>query len=337
MNRFAMIGAGFWATYQLAAWGEIAGAQCVAVCDRDRARAQRLANRFGVPAVYEEVETLLAEARLDFLDIVTGPETHRDMVLLAAQRRTPVICQKPMATSLADAEAMATACREAEIPFFVHENWRWQRPLRELKAVLDSGALGTIYRAHIAFNTGLPILENQPQLGEAEEYILSDVGSHLFDVARFFFGEAERLTCQTHRVHPQIKGEDVATALLRMNGVTVVCDMGEAETPMEQDRGDTLAFVEGSHGSAELAADCWLRVTTKAGTQSRRVAPPAYAWAHPDYLLFQSAMVPCLTNLFAALNGEAAAETSAEDNLKTVRLIYAAYESARTGTTLHFA
>jgi predicted dehydrogenase len=328
-----MIGAGFWARYQLAAWGEIAGAQCVAVCDRDRERAQRLADDNGI-AAYTDVETLLARERPDFIDVVTSPETHRDLVLLAARHGVAVICQKPMATSLADAETMVTACQEASVRFLVHENWRWQRPLRELKAVLDSGVLGALYRARIAFCTGMPILENQPHLAEMEEYVLSDMGSHLFDVARFLFGEAERIACQMHRVHPQIKGEDAATALLRMSGMTVVCDMAEAETPMENDRGDTLVLVEGDRGSAELAPDCWLRVTTGAGTQSRRVPPPAYPWAHPDYLLFQAAMVPCLANLFAGLNGAADAETTAEDNLKTVRLVYAAYESARSGATV---
>lgn len=335
MRRFAMIGAGFWARYQLAAWGEIPGAHCVAVCDRDLERAQELAARYGVEGVYTDLGTLLAAERPEFLDIVTSPETHRELVQLAAEHRVPVICQKPMATSLADAEAMVTLCREAGVPFLIHENWRWQRPLRELKAVLDSGVLGTVYRARIAFCTGYPILANQPHLAEIEEYVLSDMGSHLFDVARFLFGEAQRITCQIHRVHPQIKGEDAATALLLMNGVTVVCDMGEAETPLEHDRGDTLVLVEGSRGSAELGADCRLQVTTSAGTLSRRVAPPGYSWTHPDYPLFQSAMVPCLQNLFAGLNGGADVETTAEDNIKTIRLVYAAYESARSGNTVH--
>src|SRR5262249_43944589 len=149
-----------------------------------------------------------------------------------AAHRTPVICQKPMATSLADAEAMVAACRAAGVPFFVHENWRWQRPLREMKALLDSGILGTPFRAHIAWRTGYPVLENQPYLAELEEYVLSDMGTHILDVARFFFGEPERLYCQANRVHPNIKGEDAATVMMPMGGVTVVCDMGEAETPL---------------------------------------------------------------------------------------------------------
>lgn len=336
MQRFAMVGAGFWARYQLAAWGEVPGAQCVALCDRDLSRAQTLAQSRGVSAVYSDVETLLQKESLDFLDIVTSPETHLPLVLLAAKYRVPVICQKPMATSLKDCESMVKACAEAQIPFFVHENWRWQQPIRALKSVLDSGVLGRVYRAHLNFRTGYPILENQPFLGELEEYILVDMGAHILDVARFYFGEASHLYCQHHRVHPNIKGEDVATVILKMGGVSVVCDMAEAETPLEHDRGDTFVFVEGDQGSAELSADCWLRVTTKEGTMAKRVPPHAYPWANPDYMLFHSAMVSCHQNLFAGLSGEGVAETTGEDNLKTLQLVYSAYESAREGKTIRF-
>ena len=331
MRRFAMVGAGFWAQYQLAAWGEVAGAVCVAVCDRDEARATALAAKAGGVPVYSDMERLLQQESLDFVDIVTSPETHHALVLLAAKYRVPVICQKPMATSLADAEAMVRVCHEADIPFYTHENWRWQRPLRELKTALDSGVIGTPFRAHLAFRTGYPILDNQPYLAELEEYVLSDMGTHILDVARFYFGEAQSLYCQFHRIHPHIKGEDAATVMMQMNGVTVVCDMAEAETPLENDRGDTLVFVEGSNGSAELTSDCWLRITTKAGTHALRVPPKSYVWAHPDYMLYQSAMASCHVNLFAGLTGTGVAETTAADNIKTMRLVYAAYQSGRTG------
>lgn len=336
MRRFAMLGAGFWARYQLAAWGEMEGVECVAICDPVHEKAEALARARNVPAVYTDAETLLTQEKPDFLDIVTSPETHHSLVLLAAKHGIPVICQKPMATSLADSEAMVAACREAGVPFFVHENWRWQRPLREMKGVLDSGILGKVFRAHLAFRTGMDVLSNQPYLGELEEYILTDMGTHVLDVARLYFGEAQSLLCQHHRVHPQIRGEDAATVMMKMGGVTVVCDMAEAETPLEHDRGDTFVFIEGEKGSAELTSDCWLRVTTKEGTQSRRVPPPAYEWAHPEYGFFQAAIVACHANLLAGLRGEGKAETTGEDNLKTIRLVYAAYDSAREGRVMHF-
>ena len=56
--------------------------------------------------------------------------------------------------------------------------------------------------------SGFPVFANQPFLKELEQFILTDLGSHTLDTARFLFGEAESLYCQTRRVHPDIKGED---------------------------------------------------------------------------------------------------------------------------------
>jgi hypothetical protein len=69
-------------------------------------------------------------------------------------------------------------------------------------------------------------------------------------------------------------------------------------------------------------------VTTRAGTLSRQVKPPHYAWADPAYDVVHASIVPCNADLLKALKGAGPAETSAEDNLKTVRLVFAAYDSA---------
>jgi D-apiose dehydrogenase len=72
-------------------------------------------------------------------------------------------------------------------------------------------------------------------------------------------------------------------------------------------------------------------VTTRAGTEATVVAPPAYAWANPKYAVVQSSMVACHADLVRALRGGGPAETDASDNLKTMRLVFAAYASAETG------
>jgi predicted dehydrogenase len=331
--RFAVLGAGFWSRYQLAAWREVGGVECVAVCDAVRAKAEARAREFSVPRVYESAAELLRQERLDFVDIISSPDTHRELVHLAAQHQIPVICQKPMAPSLADAERMVEVCRDAAVPFFVHENWRWQTPLRRLKQVLDEGQIGTPFRARLDMISGFRVFINQPFLRELEQFILSDLGTHILDVARFLCGEAQSLYCQIQRIHKDIKGEDVATVLMKMGGqTTMLVEMAYAENALERERfPETFAFVEGDKGSVELAPDFWIRVTTQAGTWARRCPPPRYAWADPAYDVVQASMVPCLANLLQALRGHGPAETTAEDNLKTLRLVFAAYESARTG------
>jgi len=333
--RFGIIGAGFWTRYQLAAWRELPGARCVALYNRTRAKAERLAQEFGIPAVYDDAQDLLTREKPDFLDVITDVNTHRHFVELAATHRIPVICQKPLAPTIDDARAMLAACRQAGVPLLVHENWRWQTPLRELKAVLNQDPIGRVFRARVTYSNSFPVFANQPFLKELDRFILTDIGTHILDTTRMLFGEATTLFCRTARVHPDIRGEDVATLMLGMvSGATVTCEISYASR-VEHDRfPETFVFVEGERGSVELGPDFWIRVTTAEGTHARRCPPPYYPWADPRYALAQTAGVACHANLLAALRGEHPAETTGEDNLKTLEMVFGAYESAASGATI---
>ncbi len=333
--RFAIIGTGFWARYQLAAWLELQRPRCVALYNRTPAKAEQLAQELAVPAVYRDADELLQKERPDFIDIITDVGTHRRFVELAAKYKIPVICQKPLAPTLADTEAMLAACQQAGVPLLVHENWRWQAPIRELKRILDSGVIGKIFRARVTYSNSFPVFDNQPFLKQLEQFILTDIGTHILDTTRMLFGEAKTVYCRTRRVHADIRGEDVATVMLGMeSGATVTCEMSYASR-VEHDRfPETFIFVEGENGSAEIGPDYWVRMTTTAGTQARRCAPPFYKWADPRYALVQVSGVACNANLLEGLVGKSPAETTGEDNLKTLRLVFACYDSARHGQVI---
>ena len=333
--RFAMLGTGFWSYFQLAGWMETGEVECVALYNRTRSKAEKLAQQFGIPAVYDDPDTLFANEQLDFVDICTNVETHYPLTQKAAQRGLPVVCQKPMASNLQEAVALVDVCREAGVALYINENWRWQTAIRAFKHQLDKGHIGKIFRARIDYRNSFPVFDNQPFLKEIDQFILTDIGSHILDASRFLFGEATSLYCHTHRVNPEIKGEDSATVMMKMGGgVTVVCDMSYA-TKREHDRfPETYIEVEGDRGFLELAPDFWIRETTDEGTFAKRYAPPRYSWADPAYDIPHSSIVPCQLNLARALKGLEYGETNGEDNLKTVRLVFGAYESAQTGRVL---
>lgn len=335
--RFAVFGTGFWSQFQIAAWQEVGGVDCVAAYNRTLSRAESVAARFGIPHVYDNAERLLQNEALDFIDIITDIDTHAMFVSLAAQYKLPVICQKPMAPNLAAAEQMVATCRENGIPLYIHENWRWQTPIRALKAALESGEIGEPFRARIDMVTGFPVFANQPFLKTLDQFILTDLGSHILDVARFLFGEPTTLFCQTRKVHADIRGEDVATVMLDVGGTTTVtCNMAYAENFLERDAfPQTFFFVEGSQGSIELTDQYRLKVTTKTGTHLFKVPPARYAWADPAYDVVHASIVPCNADLLQALRGVGEAETTGEDNLKTVRLVFSAYDSAKERRVIH--
>jgi predicted dehydrogenase len=219
----------------------------------------------------------------------------------------------------------------------VHENFRWQAAIREVARLLREGRIGTPFRARIDMISGFPVFRNQPFLRELERFIITDLGSHTLDVARFLFGEMTSVYCRTRRVHADIKGEDVATILLEASsGAHVVVEMAYAGTPLERERfPETFLFIEGDRGSLELAPDHWVRLTTHDGTLARRCPPPRFAWADPAYDVVHASIVPCNENLLRALRGEAPAETTGADNLETVRLVFASYESAARNTAVN--
>ena len=84
----AVIGCGFWARFQIAGWRELPGVEVVALYNRTRAKAEALAQEFGVPQVYDDAEAMLAHERVDVADVITDVDTHAHFVALAAGTRS---------------------------------------------------------------------------------------------------------------------------------------------------------------------------------------------------------------------------------------------------------
>ncbi|HXV42824.1 MAG TPA: Gfo/Idh/MocA family oxidoreductase [Anaerolineae bacterium] len=326
--KFAVIGAGFWSHYQTAAWFEVRGVQLAAVCDLDRSKAEKLAARFNTPKVYDDAKTMFQQEKLDFVEVITEVPGHAPLVLMAAKYKVPVICQKPMAADYETCQTMVQACREAGVPFMIHENFRWQVPMRAVKQILDQGRIGQPFRARLSFVQNFPVFENQPFLKTLNHFALTDVGSHILDLARFFFGEPQSLYCQTYRTRDDIAGEDVASVMLRIGDVICECEHSFATYTEYPVFPETLVYIEGKQGTLDLTPSFWIRVTTDEGTFSKRYAPPRYPWANPDYDVAHASLVPTNANMLQYIKTGQPAETSGEDNLKTMRLVYSAYESA---------
>ncbi len=336
--RFAIFGTGFWARFQLAGWNELEGLECVALYNRTRTRAEALGQEFGVPAIYDSPEALLDSEKLDFVDIITDVGTHASLTRMAAERGFNVVCQKPMATTLEEARGMVEACRQAGVQLLINENWRWQYPLRQFKRTLSEARVGRIFRARIHYCNSFPVFDNQPFLKELDQFILTDIGSHILDTARFLFGEASSLYCHTMRIHSDIRGEDVATIMMRMgDGVSVVCEMSYASRTEIERFPQTYVYVEGDQGFLELGPDYTIRETTAQGTCIRRFPPKHYLWADPAYDLVHSSIVDAQADLLRHLKGEKTAETTGDDNLKTVTLVNKSYESAASGQPIFFS
>lgn len=328
--KFAVLGTGFWSHFQIPAWFEVGGVELVAVYNRTVSKAEQVAKKFGVKRVYGNPEELLKNEQLDFIDIITEVPAHAPLVYLAAQYKVPVICQKPLAPDYETAQKMVVACQEAGIPFFVHENYRWQAPIRELKKIMDEGHIGRPFRGRFQFMHALEpfVWENQPLLKTLQRLIIADQGSHQLDLARFFLGEAESIYCQHLRIRDDIVAEDVASITLKMDRAIGNVEMSFVSRTEWNHFPEALIYLEGPQGTLELAPDFWIRLTTASGTQIRRCPPPRYAWADPAYDVNHASMVPLHQDFLRAFRSGQPPENTGEDNLKTMQLVYSAYESA---------
>src|SRR5215471_13015548 len=131
--RGAIIGCGYFAQFQLAAWKRMAGVEIVAASDLDPDRA-----RAAAPRAYTSAAEMLDREQLDFIDIATRPASHLELVRLTLGRGIPTICQKPMASTWEQALEMASLTQNSNVPLVIHENWRWQPWFREALRLMQA-------------------------------------------------------------------------------------------------------------------------------------------------------------------------------------------------------
>ncbi len=326
--RVAVFGAGYWAHFQIAAWQAV-GAEIVCIWNRTRARAQAAAEKFGIPHVCETPEEVFDLGGFDVADIITDPAVHEPLTLLAAERGVPVICQKPMANSLESCERMVRACKERGVWFAVHENFRFQPQFRLLKQVLESGEAGEIRSAKLQLRSpDRDILAAQPALLQQKNMAYLDMGPHIFDVARYLFGEigaiSSRPVCNYTDLRADMVDEAFSTLYLR-DGTQMECNLVHAC--------DYKAEIYGTKGDVLLGWDNMIRV--RGGGRERILTPeiPVLSYIPKQDVRLHGAHVfaaipACLSMLADSLRRGVPAETDGEDNLKTMRTVYAAISSA---------
>jgi predicted dehydrogenase len=330
MLKGGVIGCGFFAANHLAAWELLDGVRITAVCDRDPAKAE-----WDGAKSYTDAAAMLAAEKLDFVDIITTVESHRPLVELAAAHKVPVICQKPFARDLAEARAMVDACERAGVPLMVHENFRWQSPLMAVQDVLEAGEIGEPTYARIQFRHAYDIYANQPYLKTEKRLAIMDLGIHVLDLARFHLGEATRLHCRTQRINPKVAGEDCVTIVLdHESGAVSLVDFSFATKLSPDPFPETLVRIEGTKGTVELFQGYRLKVSGTDWSREENVEPDVPSFGAKPWHNIQESVVNIQRHWIDCLKTGREPATSGADNLKTLDLVFKAYESASTGRAL---
>jgi D-apiose dehydrogenase len=318
--RGAIAGCGFFAQFHIEAWRRMEDVELVAACDPDLGRA-----RAAAPRAYGTLEELLAAETLDFVDIATRPEAHVELVRMAIGRRLPVICQKPMAPTLAEAIEMARDAESSGARVMIHENWRWQPWYRQAKARIEAGEIGdpVTYRFRIRKRDGAgpePYLA-QPYFRQMPRLLIHETMVHPIDTARFLFGGLSTVSARASRRNPIVAGEDGCQLVLAHDsGLAGIAD-GNRFVDLAPDSpplGD--AEFEGERGVLRVEAN---GDVTRNGERVWRNEVLA-GYRGDSVLATQRHFVDCLRT-------GAAFETSAAEYLLSFAAVEAAYRSAADG------
>ncbi len=330
--RGVLAGCGFFAQFQMDAWRRMTPeVEITAVCDLDELRAQFFQDRYGIPRRYNDFEVMLKQEAPDFADIVTRPEAHLAMVRQAAHHGVAVLCQKPLAPTMAAAREIIDTARG--IRLMVNENWRWQAWYREIKTLLDGGTIGEpfSYRWIHRANDGLLAVPypNQPYFATYPRFLIYETLVHYLDAGRFLFGEADRVACEISRVNPAIAGEDLVLILLgypgRLRGIIDANRCSPLDAP-----GDAMGNlrIDGTGGTLWLAEDGAIHVEPRNGVRYRQEwCIPVTGYRGDSCFLTQRHFVDCLRS-------GTEFETSGVDYLRTLELVEACYESAARGQSV---
>jgi predicted dehydrogenase len=328
--RGALVGCGYISEQQLWAWQQIPEAEIVALCDIDLSKAQQRGRQFGIETIYSDYGRMLDDLNLDFIDIATRPNLHLPMVKAAAERGFHILCQKPVAETIEEAGQMAAICNKAGVQFMVNENYRHQSWFRQIKSLIEDGRLGTPHYASFygRWRSTLPKpdFEGQDYFKDMPRLIIFEMGIHLYDTARYLFGEPDTVFADLRQVSPDIQGEDMALSFARFGPLTFLFDLNWFAVPVND--GGHVAHgrfvVEGSEGTAVLSQDGVLRLHRTDGDQ---------AWSFPpdtvpqSFVATQGHFIDCL------LNGQEP-ETSGTETLKTMAIVFGAYDSASRGCAI---
>lgn len=324
------IGAGYFSHFQYEAWQRIPEVKITAFSNRDQTRAAEITEKFGLKKCYADYREMFDQEKPDFVDIITPPPTHKEMCAEAAKRGIHIICQKPLAPTLVEAEAIVASATSSNVRFMVHENFRFQPWHRELKKQLESGAIAELFSMSFRSRMGDgwgedAYIPRQPYFRDYPKLLVYENGVHFIDTFRYLAGDVDRVSAWLRKLNPVIKGEDCGLLVFEFaNGAIGNWDANRYNEPDFENPRYTFGefLIEGGKGSLRLASDG--RITLKVlgePEQEIEYEHRNHAFAGDCCYLTQRHFVDRL------IDGQDF-ETNGDDYLKTLRVQDAVYQSA---------
>jgi predicted dehydrogenase len=332
---------------------QAAGCRVVAVCQRNRAQAEAVAQRYGVPQAYERWEDLLERARPEIVAIATPPHLHRPIALAALGEGAHVLCEKPLALTRAEAAEMVAAARTAGRVAMTCFNWRSPVAMERLHAMVAEGFLGRLLHASLRYLAPRWADETTPPTwrmdrSQAGHGAMGDLGVHLVDLTRWNFGEIARVAARGGIAHPSrtVPGGGRPADAEDFCAVTAEVASGALVTLLASRtaRGANEQTVEayGTRGALDYRlvreGRRWYLGTLRAATGGRfepvkvpAAAPRAAGAGDPLEVMGRALIAPLARRLVEAIRKGETPSPSFEDGLRAQAVLDAVLESQARG------
>ena len=222
-TRFGVVGAGLWGSFHCKTLNAIPAAELYAVCDLDPKRAAEMQRQFGATKVYTDYRELIADPDVEAITVATPDFAHGDIVLAAIKAGKHVMSEKPLATTVAEAEAIAAAAATSPGKVMVDFHNRVSPPVVAVQQAVAAGEIGMPLHASARLSN-TQFVPFELLSWAAKSSALWFLGSHAVDALRFIMGaEVKRVQAMVRHGHLASKGVDTADvhmALLEFdNGV----------------------------------------------------------------------------------------------------------------------
>ncbi len=321
--RIGIVGCGQMGQWHLQSYRANPDVEIVGVVDTAMDRAERFARECGARA-YRTHQELLAGESLDGVSLCTIPVSHRDITIDLLKAGVHVLCEKPLAISVAEAEEMSLYARRVDRLLFTAFKFRFHDEVRRAKQMIDAGSLGPILSFRLMFGGYIDMTKQwYAEKSLSGGGIIMDNGPHAFDLIRYLFGDVTSVAAQTANVQ-HLDVEDTAKLdLVAGSGTAGTSDLSwslrvPARSYLEIYGADGTAALDGEGISYRFKTwNEWKRDV------NQRDVKGAFA-RQIDYFV-------------GAIRGENPLALGNGEGVASQRVIEAAYESVRLGRRIDLA
>jgi len=326
----ALVGAGGIVEYAHMLAYRAAGFRVVGVMDIRPEAAKSLAQKFDIPTIYPDLQSLLADPAVEIVDIAVPPWSQLQVVEQVVTASKHMLCQKPLSNVYTEAVRIVELAREAGVKLAVNHQMRWDAGIRVARQLIEQDALGQPTDARIEVNVNTP-WHMWPWLAKTPRLEVMFHSIHYLDSMRYLFGDPARVSSFHSRYPGQgaIGETKTITVLEYDGGLQALVDANHYNWS-----DDIYAIFRFLGTGGIIRGTLGLMYNYPAGRpdtlEYQQEAPKPRVWhaAPLTQKWIPDAFTGPMASLMEAIQTGGEPLTNGADNLKTLQVVHAAYRSA---------